>query len=311
VWGSGDAASHAALSDGVVLTPAGPWTDTVLALLRHLERAGWPGAPRPVGSGRAADGRMALTYVPGESTHPQAWADEVVGRVGELLRGLHDATASFVAPSAAVWQGHWLREIGEQDLVIGHGDPAPWNIVGPGRTPQFLVDWEYAGPVDRLTELAHAARSWWTGCSGTGDSCPPQSSDRRLPPVQPVARRQGELDPGRVAEDAEVIAWRGLGLLEQHLATELDGPRQGGVEILHLDVAQHIAWLEHPAHRLEPTGQVREAAAEMTVAEPGVADLLVGLDRPAEQLPVELPGRGRVVADDVDVSDACGHGART
>jgi hypothetical protein len=157
VWGSGDAASHAALSDGVVLTPAGPWTDTVLALLRHLERAGWPGAPRPVGSGRAADGRMALTYVPGESTHPQAWADEVVGRVGELLRGLHDATASFVAPSAAVWQGHWLREIGEQDLVIGHGDPAPWNIVGPGRTPQFLVDWEYAGPVDRLTELAYAA----------------------------------------------------------------------------------------------------------------------------------------------------------
>ena len=97
------------LSDGVVLTPVGPWTDSVLALLRHLECVGWSGAPRPVGSGRAADGRMALNYVPGESAHPQAWSDEVVALVGELLRGLHDATASFAAPPGAVWQRHWLR----------------------------------------------------------------------------------------------------------------------------------------------------------------------------------------------------------
>ena len=58
MWGSGDAASNASLADGVVLTTAGPWTDAVLALLRHLEKVGWTGAPRPVGSGRAADGRM-------------------------------------------------------------------------------------------------------------------------------------------------------------------------------------------------------------------------------------------------------------
>jgi aminoglycoside phosphotransferase (APT) family kinase protein len=38
--------------------------------------------------------------------------------------------------------------------VIGHCDPGPWNIVGrPGRADAF-IDWEFAGPVDRLGELA-------------------------------------------------------------------------------------------------------------------------------------------------------------
>jgi aminoglycoside phosphotransferase (APT) family kinase protein len=100
---------------------------------------------------------MALAYLPGESPHPHAWSEGVVGRVGELLRGLHDATETFTPPPGAVWQPHWLREVGGADLVIGHGDPAPWNIVGTGGTPEGLVDWEYAGPVDRFTELAYAA----------------------------------------------------------------------------------------------------------------------------------------------------------
>ncbi len=29
-------------------------------------------------------------------------------------------------------------------------------MVGTGGMPEGLVDWEYAGPVDRLTELAYA-----------------------------------------------------------------------------------------------------------------------------------------------------------
>lgn len=140
-----------------MLKPAGPGTDAVLALLRHLEAVGFAGAPRVVGSGRATDGRMVVTYVPGESAHPRAWADEHVGRVGALLRGLHDATADYVPPQDAVWKPTWLRELSGADPVIGHGDTAPWNIVGRDAAPEAFVDWEYAGPVDRLTEVAHTA----------------------------------------------------------------------------------------------------------------------------------------------------------
>ena len=156
-WGSGTSPSHAVRAGGAVLTEGGAWTPSVVALLRHLEEAGFDGAPRVVGDGRAPDGRMALTYVPGESPHPHAWPDETVHEVGALLRRLHDATGTFVPPAGAVWQSTYLRTIGDGDVVLGHGDAAPWNIVGRDRRAEALVDWEHAGPVDRMTELAYAA----------------------------------------------------------------------------------------------------------------------------------------------------------
>jgi len=142
----------------VVLKSAGPWVPAVLAVLKHLERVGFTGAPRVVGDGQAPDGRMTATFVPGESPHPGAWADDEVGRVGELLRELHEATSTFVPPASAGWKPTWLREIkADGDTVIGHGDAAPWNIVGRGGRPEALIDWEFAGPIDRMTELGYAA----------------------------------------------------------------------------------------------------------------------------------------------------------
>jgi hypothetical protein len=145
-WGSRTHVADAVLVDGVVRKTAGPWTPSVFALLRHLERDGFAGAPRVVGDG--------YSFVPGESPHPHAWSDEAVGEVGTLLRGLHDATATFTPPADAVWQTNWLRQLGGDDMVIGHCDPGPWNIVGEHGRPDAFIDWEFAGPVDRLWELA-------------------------------------------------------------------------------------------------------------------------------------------------------------
>jgi phosphotransferase family enzyme len=145
-WGSGARTADAVLSDGVVRKTVGPWTPAVFALLRHLEDAGFAGAPRIVGDGYG--------FVPGESPHPHAWSDDAAAGVGRLLRGLHDATATFTPPPGAVWQPNWLRDLGGDDIVFGHCDTGPWNIVGrPGRAEAF-IDWEFAGPVDRLWELA-------------------------------------------------------------------------------------------------------------------------------------------------------------
>lgn len=155
-WGSGTHPSDATRAGDAVLKTGGPWSSAVLALLRHLERVGFPGAPRVVGDGYAPDGRMMVSYVPGESPHPGAWADDEVGRIGELLRKFHDASSTFVAPADAEWQSTWLHEVrpgGER--VMGHGDTAPWNIVGRDGSPEALVDWEFAGPIDRMTELAY------------------------------------------------------------------------------------------------------------------------------------------------------------
>jgi thiamine kinase-like enzyme len=71
-----------------------------------------------------------------------------------MLRELHEATASFHPPRPAVWQESFLRATGPE-TVVSHGDVGPWNVVARHGQPVALIDWELAGPVDRLNELAH------------------------------------------------------------------------------------------------------------------------------------------------------------
>jgi hypothetical protein len=145
---------NAARDGDVVLKPAGAWGPAVVALLRHLEATGFTAAPRVVGDGYAADGRLAVTYVPGSSPQPYAWPEATVGTIGVLLRDLHRATRSFVPPAEAAWRPWWMHELAGDGPVIGHCDLGPWNIIGVDGAPRAFIDWEFAGPVDPLWELA-------------------------------------------------------------------------------------------------------------------------------------------------------------
>jgi len=140
----------------VVVRETGPWASTVHSLLRHLEAVGFEGAPRVIGPGFDEQGREVLTYVEGEIINPAPWTDDGIAGLGALLRRLHDATASYQPPNGAIWRPWFGRQVGTPD-IIGHCDAAPWNIISRQGQPVALVDWEVAGPVDRLTELAMAA----------------------------------------------------------------------------------------------------------------------------------------------------------
>lgn len=140
--------------DGLVMRPAMPWSTSVHKLLRHLEQTGFKEAPRVDGTGFAPDGRETLAYMDGEFVHPGPWSDEGIIEVGRLLRRLHDAAASFEPGADAVWQPWFLRELGGANRICGHGDVAPWNMVTKDGLPVALIDWEYAGPVDPMAELA-------------------------------------------------------------------------------------------------------------------------------------------------------------
>jgi hypothetical protein len=150
--------SHVIRSGGTIRRPAGPWTGTVHALLRHLEDAGFTGSPRVVGDGIDADGNEVLTYIDGSIVHPHAWPDEAVAQVGTLLRDLHTATAGFRPPPDAVWQPWWMHRRGA-DPVIGHCDAGPWHTVARDGRPVAFIDWTLAGPVERLDEVV--ATAWW------------------------------------------------------------------------------------------------------------------------------------------------------
>ncbi|MCB5173665.1 phosphotransferase [Microvirga lenta] len=152
---SGGGRTAVARRGNVIVRETGPWASSVHALLRHLQQVGFAGAPQVVGSGFDEQGRELLTYIEGEVRNPAPWSDDAIFELGAMMRRLHDATASFRVPDNATWRAWFGRSVGIPD-IIGHCDTAPWNIVSLDGKPIGLIDWEVAGPVDRLTELAMA-----------------------------------------------------------------------------------------------------------------------------------------------------------
>lgn len=151
----------AELVAGTVRRPCRAWSSSVHHLLRHLEQRGFAGAPRVLGVDDC--GREVLSYLPGETVGDAepwpAWthSDVALDEMGRWLRGYHAAVADYVAPTDAVWrEGRRWRP----GLVLGHGDPAPYNAVWAGDHLVGLVDWDNAGPVEAADDLAGVAFSW-------------------------------------------------------------------------------------------------------------------------------------------------------
>ena len=139
----------------VIIKETGPWAKAVHALLRHLENEGFTAAPRVIGSGFDDQGREMLSFIEGNFIDPGPWSLEVCYEIGVLLRKLHTATHSFQAPPNAIWRDWFGRSLGNP-THYGHCDFASWNIVAREKRPYALIDWEYAGPVDPMVELAQA-----------------------------------------------------------------------------------------------------------------------------------------------------------
>jgi hypothetical protein len=144
-----------------VRRPVQPWTATVHSVLRHLEDAGFDGAPRV--RGFDDQGRERLTFLPGETlgeTMPwPGWlrSDDALGQVGAWLRRLHDATAAFQPAEGAVW---FTGRSWEPGCVIAHLDASPWNAVWAGGALAGFVDWDTASPSRREDDLAFSALTW-------------------------------------------------------------------------------------------------------------------------------------------------------
>ncbi|TLF74184.1 aminoglycoside phosphotransferase family protein, partial [Nonomuraea sp. KC401] len=104
-------------------------------VLRHLESAGYPYAPRHLGIDER--GRDVLGFITGATTdHPAQRAPGAYARGGRMLRELHEATA-----------GHMLAA-GRECVV--HGDPGPFNTVFRDGLPVAFIDWSSCRPGDRL-----------------------------------------------------------------------------------------------------------------------------------------------------------------
>lgn len=155
------------LSGGLVSAPvkvgdtvrrkAGPWTPTIHALLAFLRSQGFEAAPQPLGCDE--QGREILAYLPGEAAHrpwpPILRTNNGLAQVARLLRRYHEVVVSFVPPESAQWR------IGEVAMlpgqIIRHGDFGPWNTLWRGNKLTAILDWDFAEPGERITDVAQLA----------------------------------------------------------------------------------------------------------------------------------------------------------
>ncbi|HWM11173.1 MAG TPA: phosphotransferase [Solirubrobacteraceae bacterium] len=135
-------------------TSAATW-----ALLEHLERTGFDGAPRFLGVDDR--GREVLSYVPGEAAiEPvEGWAftDAALVSVAELLRRYHEAAASF-DPAGHAWPEFVPPRF--RDGLVSHNDPNLDNVIFSSGVAVALIDFDLAAPGSAVWDVACAARLW-------------------------------------------------------------------------------------------------------------------------------------------------------
>jgi hypothetical protein len=149
-----------------LLRPVGPWSPAVHEYLRYLEGVGFNGSPRVLS---IEDDREVLTFIDGEVAVDPQWepghghrlppyarTDLALYGVADLLRQLHAAASGF-QPAITSYRNHPRpARAGE---IISHGDLGPWNTVYRDGMPVAFIDWDSAGPISPLADLADAA---WT-----------------------------------------------------------------------------------------------------------------------------------------------------
>ncbi len=149
-----------------LLRPVGPWSPAVHEYLRHLEAAGFAGSPRVLGT---EGDREVLTFLEGDVAVDPLWqpghghrlplyarTDLALRGAAELSRKLHCAAAGF---RPAITSYRFDPRPPRPGEVVSHGDLGPWNTVYRDGIPVAFIDWDSAGPVDPLADLAAAA---WT-----------------------------------------------------------------------------------------------------------------------------------------------------
>jgi hypothetical protein len=129
-------------------------------LLRHYEAVGCRLTPRWLGPSPDG-GQDRYSYIEGTTGYPpyprEVRSERAVGAAAEAIRELHDASVGFLpAARNLTWAPAETGAPAEVDC-IGHGDLAPWNIVFRGPEVAGIIDWDTAGPSNRVWDLAYAA----------------------------------------------------------------------------------------------------------------------------------------------------------
>lgn len=140
----------------------------VADVLTHLERVGFDGAPRWLGTDGAQD---VLTFVAGSvpSDPPYDFDDAQLTAASLLVRRFHDAVAG-----TSLCQGA---------ETVCHGDLGPHNTVFRDGVPVAIIDWDdCVGPGSRAVDFADAV---WGFADVTNERVPVAEQARRIKVMVP------------------------------------------------------------------------------------------------------------------------------
>jgi len=136
--------------DDTVRRPPAVNDEFARALLLHLERKGFAGAPRFLGVDHG--GRRIFSYLPGEVPGDIGhFDDRVITDAARLIRCYHDATADLFVDKACL-------EVGLE--VACHNDLSPCNTVFRQGEPYGFIDFDAAAPGTRAWDVGYAAWLW-------------------------------------------------------------------------------------------------------------------------------------------------------
>jgi hypothetical protein len=142
-----------------VVRPTGAHSNATRAVLDHLERKGFAGAPRVLSIGNVA-GTETLTFLHGDTTDyplkPAFRTDQALISATRLLREFHDALADFDFPTYDSW---FLPPLDPIETIC-HGDFAPYNCVLRDGEVVGVFDFDTAHPGPRLWDLGYLAYRW-------------------------------------------------------------------------------------------------------------------------------------------------------
>ncbi|MFN8223273.1 MAG: phosphotransferase [Gaiellales bacterium] len=143
-----------------VRRPAGPWTPSVHAVLRHLEAVGFDASPRVHGTDE--QGREILDYVEGIVVHPDHdglvhGSDRALAEVARVIRRYHDAVEGL-SLAGGTWHDNGRDPVGPTELVC-HNDLATWNLVLQPDGGWAFIDWDLVAPGRRAWDVSWALLS--------------------------------------------------------------------------------------------------------------------------------------------------------
>lgn len=162
-----------------------PWTDATPAVFDFMHALREAGVDVPAPLGRDTHGRQVTEFIPGHLAIDSAPLSlQELGRVGVMVRQIHDASQAYTPDSGAVWETAILAP---GDELICHNDLAPWNLIVGARWA--FIDWDAAAPSTRLWDLAYAAQAFTLSNPGE----PPQTAARKLSSFVDGYRAEGDL----------------------------------------------------------------------------------------------------------------------